>query len=82
MPISKNDALVGAESRDAPEYTRLCEMIDETIRSTTGTGRMITVTLAGVPRHISERAVATYQAIGWSCEVVPDQREGDYLQLI
>ncbi len=83
MPVAKKDALKSAEQRDKKMFEKLCEEIDEAIAANAGTGRQITLSTNGYPRHVISRAIETYQneEFDWKCELHPDQREGDYLEL-
>lgn len=81
MPISKEDALRNAVQRDSSEIAVFCKKIDGVITERAGTGSPITVAVSGVPSHIVELAIAQYQSVGWDCQRVNDQRDGDYLRL-
>ena len=81
MPISKEDALRSTEERDSPEYASFCDKIDGAIKDRAGTSMQITIGIGNTPSHIVDRAIEQYRSIGWDCERVSDQREGDFLLL-
>lgn len=82
MPISKDDASAAANDRDAQPYAELCERIDAAIRGRFGTSSPIEVQVRDVRRHLIDRAVREYNALGWKCFVsASDWKEGSFLIL-
>lgn len=81
MPTSKTEALAAAEARDFAQYNELCERTEQAISAQMGVGTSITVPTSGIPYHIIQRVIQTYESHEWKCDYHSDQREGDFLAL-
>ena len=72
MPISKADAMDRAQNLDAKEYARLTEHIDLAIQSEAGRSPRILVGISGISTSCVAKAIEEYEALGWTCESVPN----------
>lgn len=73
-----------AESHRSTEYDELEKRVATAIAGRIVVGDPddpITVTLGRVTQGARRKILATAQELGWTARIIPDSRDGDYLEL-
>lgn len=75
MPISPNKARLKNKQRSSSTYKFVLKRIDEMLVSG---GRTFALSLLSVIDAAD--IIADYESVGWKVRLVPDWRDGDYLE--
>jgi hypothetical protein len=76
MPITPQEAEQARLADTASDY----EALDERLKNEAKNGER-TCFVGSIPRDVVDRVINDWRAAGWKVELIPDQRDGDFIRL-